>query len=330
MVSGLRRCRVVGAALAAVVLGWGRCRAFRCCVASQGRQCWRLDLSGVAAVLPLPPDRQHRVAMIAVATTEDKLAEVCGRLRALGARSVEVVAPSDARRVVLAAVDEQPRVACLVASLRAEGAMAVIRPDGGAPLQAWYRDTRPVTFGERLSVCLAWSEHDRRGLPGLIELGAGGFGSGHHPTTQQIVHELVDRIRGGERVLDVGCGSGILGLCAVGLGAATVVAVDVKPAAVEATQRNACLNGLDGRVETRLAPTSRIDGTFDVILANIARAGIVELASELVPRVSPGGWLAAGGLSPAQCSQVVGFLHPLVEIGRRTFKEWSTVVLARA
>ena len=86
---------------------------------------------------------------------------------------------------------------------------------------------------------------------------------------------------------------------------------------------------LAGRVEAMLAPPSRIDGTFDVVLANIARAGIVELASELVSRVSPGGWLAAGGISPSQCSQVVGFLHPLVEVGRRTFGEWSTVVLAR-
>ena len=65
--------------------------------------------------------------MIAVATTEDELAGVCNRLRALGARPVEVVAPSDTRRVVLAAVDDERRVAGLVVSLRAEGAMAVIR-----------------------------------------------------------------------------------------------------------------------------------------------------------------------------------------------------------
>ena len=268
--------------------------------------------------------------MIAVATTEDELAGVCNRLRALGARPVEVVAPGDTRRVVLAAVDDERRVAGLVVLLRAEGAMAVARPDGGAPLQAWHRDTRPVTFGERLSVCLAWSEHDRRDLPALIELGAGGFGSGHHPTTQQVIHELVNRIGGGERVFDVGCGSGILGLCAVRLGAATVVAVDIEPDAVEAARRNARLNGMGGRLEAMLAPVGQIDGTFDVVLANIARAGIVELASELVSRVSLGGWLAVGGISPSQCSQVVDFLHPLVEVGRRTLGEWSTVVLERA
>lgn len=166
--------------------------------------------------------------MIVVATTEDELAGMCNRLRALGVHLVDVVAPSDTRRVVLASAEDAAGAAGLVVSLRAEGVMAVTRPDGGAALEAWHRDTRPVTFGERLSVCLAWSEHDRRHLPGLIELGPGGFGSGHHPTTSQIIEELAGRVVGGERVLDVGCGSGILGLCALRLGAAGVVAADIE------------------------------------------------------------------------------------------------------
>ena len=265
--------------------------------------------------------------MIAVATSEDELAGVCDRLRRLGVRSLDVVAPSDARRVVLAAVNDEWSTAGLVVSLRAEGALAVTRPNGGAALRAWFRDTRPVTFGGRLSVCHAWSEHDRSDLPGLIELGLGGFGSGRHATTRQLIEALVKRVAGGERVLDVGCGSGILGLCALKLGAAGVVAVDVKPEAVEAARRNAGINGMDGQMEATLAPLGDIDDTFDVVLANIARAGIVELASELVSQVSPDGWLAVGGISPSQCSQVVNFLSPLVEVERRTSGEWSSVVL---
>ena len=268
--------------------------------------------------------------MIVVATTEGELAGMCNRLRALGVRSVDVVAPSDTRRVVLASVEDAAGTAGLVGSLRAEGVMAVTRPDGGAALEAWYRDTRPVSIDERLSVCLAWSEHDRRHLPGLIELGPGGFGSGHHPTTNQIIEELAGRIAGGERVLDVGCGSGILGLCALQLGAAGVVAADIERDAVEAARRNAHLNGMDGRFEATLEPLDRIDGPFDVVLANIARAGVVELAPALVSHVSPGGWLAVGGISPSQCSQVVGFLHPLTEASRRAPGTWSTVVLSRA
>ena len=268
--------------------------------------------------------------MIVVATSEGELAGMCDRLRALGVRSVEVVAPSDTRRVVLASVEDGAGVAGLVVSLRAQGAMAVTRPDGGAALEAWHRDTRPLTFGRRLSVCLAWSEHDRRNLPGLIELGPGGFGSGHHPTTSQIIEELADRVVGGERVLDVGCGSGILGLCALRLGAARVVAADIELDAVEAARRNAHLNGMGARLEATLDPLGRIDGPFDIVLANIARAGVVELAPELVSHVAPRGWLVVGGISPSQCSQVVDFLHPLTEATRRTSGVWSAVVLGRA
>ena len=59
--------------------------------------------------------------------------------------------------------------------------VAVTRADGGARLEAWMRHTRPITFGDRLNVCFVWSEHDRRGLSGLVELGLGGFGNGEHP-----------------------------------------------------------------------------------------------------------------------------------------------------
>lgn len=267
--------------------------------------------------------------MISVATTEDELAGVCERLRALAARSIDVVSPSETRRIVLASVDDVWSVAGLVASLRGEGVMAVSRPESGAALRKWHRDTRPVTFSRRLSVCRAWSEHDRRDLSGLIELGPGGFGDGRHPTTQQMIEELLERIAGGERVLDVGCGSGILGLCALRLGAARVVALDIDGDAVEAARRNARINGMGDRMEATSAPLGDIEGTFDVVVANIARAGVVDLAPELASHVSPGGRLAVGGISPAQGSQVAGFLRPLVEVGRRTAGEWATVVLAR-
>ena len=267
--------------------------------------------------------------MIAVATTEDGLDGVRGRLRTLGLRSVEVVAPSDARRVVLAEVDDEWSMAGVAAALRAEGVMAVTRPDRGAALEVWSQDARPITFGERLSVCPAWSEHDRSDVPGLIELGPGGFGNGRHPTTRELIEVLVERIAGGERVLDVGCGSGILGLCALRLGAASVVAVDVQPDAVEAARRNSGINGMAGRLEATLDPLGDIGGPFDAVLANIARAGIAELAWELVSHVSLHGWLAVGGISPSQCAQIVDFLHPLIEVERRTSGEWSTLVLAR-
>ena len=178
-------------------------------------------------------------------------------------------------------------------------------------------------------MCFAWSEHDRGDLSRLIELGTGGFGSGQHPSTQLVVEQLLERIKGGERVLDVGCGSGVLGLCALELGASFVVAIDIKAEAIEATRRNAALNGMERRVDATLAPLAEIEDEFDVVVANVGRAALVELAPALVQRALPGGWLAVSGFSPSQCSLVAGFLRPLVELERRTSGEWSALVLTR-
>ncbi|MEO5899784.1 MAG: 50S ribosomal protein L11 methyltransferase [Ilumatobacteraceae bacterium] len=266
--------------------------------------------------------------MLVVATTEAGVAGVQARLSELGVGDVHVMAPGASRRLVLAVVDDEREAERLAATMRAEGAAAVTRPDGGARLAAWQQHTHPVTFDARLSVCFAFSEHDRRDLPGLIELGPGGFGNGEHPATRLLVEELVRRTSGGERVLDVGCGSGVLGLCALALGAARLVAMDVKPAAVEATRRNAALNGMAGRVEATITPLGEVEGNFDIVVANVGRGALVELAPELLRLLAPGGWLGVSGISPAQCSLVAGFLRPLGEIERRTSGEWSSVVLA--
>jgi ribosomal protein L11 methyltransferase len=117
-------------------------------------------------------------------------------------------------------------------------------------------------------------------------------------------------------------------LCALELGAASVVAVDIEPEAIEATRRNAALNGMDSRIEASISSVAELDGRFDVVVANIGRAAIVELAPQLVRCVAPHGWLAVSGISPPQCSQVADFLRPLVELERHTSGEWSCVVLA--
>jgi ribosomal protein L11 methyltransferase len=266
--------------------------------------------------------------VIVVATTEAQLARVRSRLSELGVVAGGVVAPSDARRLVLVPVDDDWAADRLATTLRTEGVVAVIRPDDGPQLEEWRRTTRPIAFDERLSVSFAWSEHERRHLPGLVELGLGGFGSGDHPSTRMVIEELLLRIRGGERVLDVGCGSGVLGLCALQLGADRVVSMDLKPTAAEATRRNAVLNAMSDRLEATVAPLSEIDEPFDVVVANVGRAAIVELAPQLVRLVSPGGWLGVSGISASQGSLVAAFLRPLVEVERRTSGEWSTLVLA--
>jgi ribosomal protein L11 methylase PrmA len=266
--------------------------------------------------------------VIVVATTEDRVAAVRARLVALGAGELTVTAPTDHRRLVLATMADEWAAERAVTALRMDGELAVARPDGGARLEQWQRHTRPMTFGDRLSVSFAWSEHDRGDRPGLIELGLGGFGSGQHPATGLLMDELVGRITGGERVLDVGCGSGVLGLAALQLGAGGVLAVDVKPEAVAAARRNAALNALAERMEATVAPLATVDGTFDAIVANVGRAAVVELAPDLVRLVAPGGWLGLSGFPPSHCPLVAGFLRPLVEVDRRSCGDWAALVMA--
>jgi precorrin-6B methylase 2 len=273
--------------------------------------------------------RGQHGAVIVVATTEAEIPRARARLRDLGLTAVKVEAPSDSRRLLRAPVNDEAEGAQLVALLRAEGWPAVLRPAAGARLAAWTDHTRPIVIGERLCVSLVWSEHDRRALGPVLELDpAGGFGTGAHPSTRLVLEVLVARITGGERVLDVGCGSGILGLSALRLGASRVVGVDIEAPAVESTRRNAALNNLGPQVEATTAPLGLLEGVFDVVLANIGRAALVELAPELVARVSPAGWLAVSGISPTQCSLAAALLNPLRVLEERTCDEWSMVVMS--
>jgi ribosomal protein L11 methyltransferase len=269
--------------------------------------------------------------IVVMVTSDDEVSVDRIRLREHGAGAAELVAPSDARKLLLTRVDDESEAAHLVARLRAAGRLAVQRPDGGPQLARWERHTRPIEVGDRLSVCLAWSEHDRRGLPNLVEIDpGGGFGTGEHPASRLLLELLTSRITGGETVLDVGCGTGLLGICAVRLGAQSAIGTDIEAEAVEATRRNAALNGVGRQVTATLVPGAEVEGVFDVVLANIGREAIVDLAEWLIARVSTRGWIAVSGISPPQSDLVASVLRPLEVVEERTLGEWSAVVLARS
>jgi ribosomal protein L11 methyltransferase len=265
-----------------------------------------------------------------LATTAHELDGAKARLGELGLAVTAVTAPSPARRLLSAPVDDGSGGARLVAILRSECHRAVLRPASGPQAHAWSRHTEPILIGQRLTVCFAWSEHDRGHLPNVVELDpGGGFGSGGHPSTRLLLQELATRIGGGERILDVGCGSGVLGLSALALGASSAVGTDIDAAAVEATRANAVLNGLERRMEATVAPLVEIAGTFDVVVANLGRGTLLDLGSDLAARLSPRGWLAVSGFSPTQCSLVSTSLGPLEVLDQRTCGEWSALVMAR-
>ncbi len=126
-----------------------------------------------------------------------------------------------------------------------------------------------------------------------------------HPSTRLLASWIAEHISGGERVLDVGCGSGVLALVAARLGAAEALGIDIEPAAVSAAEANACRNGLAAAASCGGAPVGEAElGTFDVVFANITAGVLVPLAGDIAERVAPGGRLAISGISAGQTSSV--------------------------
>lgn len=135
------------------------------------------------------------------------------------------------------------------------------------------------------------------------------------------------------RVLDVGCGSGILALAALRLGATHVVACDTDPGAVAATRDNAARNGLADRVEVTQgslpeAPAER----FELVLANLVAAVLVELAPRLAAHLAPGGTLLASGIIEPRAGEVVDAMAAagLLVVTRHDDGEWVSLALRHA
>ena len=135
-------------------------------------------------------------------------------------------------------------------------------------------------------------------VPGLA------FGTGQHQSTRLCLGLLAEQIRGGERVLDVGTGSGILAVAAAKLGAGSVVAVDIDPLAVDAARQTVRQNRLMERVEVREGSISKGE-RFDLIAANLTADILQYLASDLVGALKPGGRLIASGLIGSRRDEVV-------------------------
>jgi ribosomal protein L11 methyltransferase len=204
----------------------------------------------------------------------------------------------------------------------------VARPVGGAHLAAWHAHTAPIVVGGRVQICFPWSEGPRDGARLTVEIDPGrGFGTGAHPTTRLLLDQLVERVRPGDAVLDVGSGSGVLAVVAARLGASPVRALDIYPDAVVATLRNAQRNGVAERVEASEASLGGVTGLFDVVVANIFKEVLVESAGSIVDRLRPGGWLGLSGLSPSQVSIVQAAYRPLEVVAETRADDWVALVL---
>lgn len=209
----------------------------------------------------------------------------------------------------------------------------MVEVDDAAWADAWRAYATPVRAGDRIVVVPAWlpapAPADLPSDPVVVRLDPGrAFGSGTHPSTRLVLAALERLIGGGERVLDVGSGSGVLAVAAGLLGASAVVAVDVDPEAVRVTGDNARRNGVAGIVEARAGDIGAAGAeAFDVIAVNIGAAAIVEAAGDLVPLLRPGGHLVLAGFVADAAPRVRDAFGDLELVDEPSDGEWAALTL---
>ncbi len=161
----------------------------------------------------------------------------------------------------------------------------------------WRDHFRPVRVTRRILVCPPWEvlPDPPDGFTIVIEPKMA-FGTGHHETTCLALKGLQAHVASGHRVLDAGCGSGILSIAAIKLGASLVTSVDTDPLAIESSLENAALNGTDASTQVRLGSVVDAPGRYDVVAANIISSALIPILSDIAERLVPGGLALLGGV----------------------------------
>jgi ribosomal protein L11 methyltransferase len=191
----------------------------------------------------------------------------------------------------------------------------------------WLKDFRPMRFGQRLWVCPGGQRpqlDESAGAPCLIELDPGlAFGTGTHPTTALCLDWLDGALLPGKFVVDYGCGSGVLAIAALKLGAAAALAIDIDAQALLATRENAARNQVAERL-TVTGPGGASTRPTDILLANILAEPLIELAPCFADRVVPGGCVVLSGILRSQAAPVASRYGAWFDMSPATFRDdWA-------
>ena len=169
--------------------------------------------------------------------------------------------------------------------------------------RVWLQDWKSLRFGRRLWVCPTVDEAPADPQAVVVRLDPGlAFGTGTHPTTALCLQLLDALPLAGRSMIDYGCGSGILGVAALKLGASHVIAVDLDPQALIATRDNAIRNGVAAKLEIQGVPASL--SAVDLVVANILAEPLIELVPVLTAACRPGADLVLSGILKSQAYAV--------------------------
>lgn len=169
----------------------------------------------------------------------------------------------------------------------------------------WMDNFHPIQCGNRLWICPSWKQPPEAAAVNLMLDPGLAFGTGTHPTTFLCLQWLDGQALEGKTLVDFGCGSGILGIAALLLGARQVTGVDIDPQALLATRDNAARNQLPSDAMPVYLPKDAPAAEVDIMLANILAGPLVELAPLLSGQVRTGGQLCLSGILASQAQTVM-------------------------
>lgn len=191
-------------------------------------------------------------------------------------------------------------------------------------LEDYKQDWHPLKFGNNLWICPSWKTvPDKNAI--IVELDPGmAFGTGTHATTALCLEWLEANCKDINQLIDYGCGSGILAIAAVKLGAKQVIAVDNDPQALQASVENAKRNQIAATTLLALLPEQVEAPQADVLIANILAKPLLELAEKFSTLLKPGGHLVLSGILQEQTEQVLQAYAPWFQMSRPLYKEeWA-------
>ena len=185
----------------------------------------------------------------------------------------------------------------------------------------WLKDFAPMRFGSRLWICPGDSEPQNGDDAVIVRLDPGlAFGTGTHATTSLCLEWLDGLKLHDASILDYGCGSGVLAIAALKLGARSATGCDIDPQAIRATLENAERNGVGDRLAASLA-TDLPDGQFDVVVANILAGPLAELAATITGHLESGRLLALSGILGEQVEDVQAAYRHRIEFDQPVYRE---------
>ena len=188
-------------------------------------------------------------------------------------------------------------------------------------VREWMDHFHPMQFGERLWICPSWRDVPNPDAVNVMLDPGLAFGTGTHPTTALCLQWLDGLNLTGKTVVDFGCGSGILGIAALKLGAARVIGIDIDPQAIQASRDNAARNGVADQIELYLPADQPQDVEADVVVANILAGPLRELAPLIAGHGKPGSLMALSGVLESQAPELETIYGQWFEMDPTAVKE---------